>query len=260
MIDYFLPHLKKIEQQQDTMLSLVKKWANINSGSENLFGLHEMILALKEDFSSLGGEIKLLPLPPRKKINEQGQMKEQPLGQALSIIKRPKAPLRVFLGGHMDTVFPADSPFQKVKKIDSKKMQGPGVIDLKGGLAIMLKALETFEESSFTHKLGWEILINPDEEIGSIGSASLFQKSAKNNHIGLIFEPSLPDGSFVSSRKGSANYTIVAHGKSSHVGRDFHLGRNAIQAMAQVVIKISNLSDPSRGIIANVGSISGGGR
>lgn len=130
---------------------------------------------------------------------------------------------------------------------------------MKGGLVILLKSLECLESSPFAGKIGWEVLINSDEEVGSAGSEPILIQCAKRNQLGLIFEPSFSDGTLVSSRKGSANYTIVCKGKAAHAGRDFFLGENAITALADVILKIQALTDKEMGITVNVGFIIGGG-
>ncbi len=252
-------YLDPLNAQAKQMVSLLESWANINSWSDNLDGLAKMSAKLKDDFSILNGKIEYIPLPQRTKINSQGMNIEIASGQALTIKKHPEAPFQVLLAGHLDTVYPPSSSFLNVERLDQEILRGPGVADMKGGLVIMLKALEAFENSPFAGKLGWEILINPDEEIGSPSSEHLFVERASHYNIGLIFEPSFPDGSLVNERKGSINYTIVAHGKSAHAGRDYYNGRNAILAMARLIQGIESLNDRHRGITVNVGSFEGGG-
>ena len=259
LMEQHLAYLNRLNSQQEEMAALLESWANINSGSENLPGLARMLSALKEAFSSLKGNIQEIPLIPRKKIDSSGIQVESPLGNALSITKHPSAPIQVFLGGHMDTVYSASSPFQKVERLDADTMRGPGVADMKGGLLIILKALEALENSPYRGKIGWEVLINPDEEIGSPGSGHLFEESALRNDAGLIFEPALPDGFLVSARKGSANFTVVARGKSAHVGRDFHLGRNAIAALSKFIVKADALTKLEKGLTVCIGNVEGGG-
>ena len=255
----YLPHLAWLQSQNEKMLELVEKWANINSGSYNLAGLELMASTLKQDFQVLGGKITEIPLPPTTSIDSLGNAIEERHGINLHIEKYPNAPFKVFLGGHMDTVYGSASSFQNTERIAPNILKGPGVIDMKGGLAIMLKALECLEKSPFAGKIGWEILINCDEETGSTASAPLFATYAKRNQIGLIFEPSFSDGSLVNARKGSSNYTIVSKGKAAHVGRDFHQGKNAITALVRLLLKAEAFNDPQSGIIVNIGSITGGG-
>lgn len=255
----YASYLEWIKIQTKRLQDYVKKWSEINSYSTSLPGLAALSKALKEDFACLGGDLQVIPLPPRQIVDNRGNIVPNPLGSALSFKKRPQAPIQIFLAGHMDTVFPPESPFQNVEEISPTVWQGPGVTDMKGGLAIMLIALEALERAPFAEKIGWEILINPDEEIGSPGSGSLFEAAAQRHHLGLIFEPSFPDGAFVSERKGSANYTAVVRGKAAHAGRDFAQGRSAIYASAELIhqIEVIQLANPD--LIINVGRIEGGG-
>lgn len=255
----YVSSLKWIESQYELMITLVEKWAAINSFSEHLTGLAEMIAALSEDFKILEGETEVISLGTRVKIGPKGDQLESPLGQALRIRKRPDAPIQVFLGGHMDTVFPPYESFLTTKRLDENTLRGPGVADLKGGLVILLKAVEALERSPYASKIGWEILINPDEEIGSPGSTPLFQEAAKRNQVGLIFEPSFADGAFVSARKGSGNYTIVVRGKSAHAGRDFTKGRSSIYAIAHIIREIEEQIPSNDETTINIGHIEGGG-
>ena len=233
-----------IDNQRDRMVALVEQWCHINSGSFNVAGLHAMGESLLASFSGLGGHAELLDLQPHERIDSSGHLRKIPLGRAIRIIKRLDAPLRVFLGIHMDTVYSDVST--RVEHIDGRTLRGPGVADAKGGLAVMLVALEALERSGLAESsLGWEVLINPDEEIGSPGSISLLNEAANRNHLGLVFEPTLPDGSFVGSRKGSGNYTAVVHGRSAHAGRDFAAGRNAIVAMAEFITWLDGLNHQS---------------
>ena len=252
-------YLDSLSSQEKGIIELLERWVNINSWSENPEGLEKMTEVLEEAFSSLNGVIERLPLPPRKKIDTRGNITEIASGSALSIKKRPEAPFKVLLAGHLDTVYPTYSPFQSAERLDPKILRGPGVADMKGGLVVMLKALEAFENSPYADKLGWEVLINPDEEVGSPASQHLFIERASKFNIGLIFEPAFPDGSLVNERKGSINFTIVAHGKAAHAGRDYYAGRNAIIAMARFAQGVETLNDRQRNITVNVGFFEGGG-
>lgn len=241
------------------MTELVTAWANINSSSTNLAGLDKMRGVLEKHFASLGATLEVLDLPDQDVIDSKGIAIKRKLGKTIRLRKRPEAPLKVFLGGHYDTVFKVDHTFQKVTRIDDNTLNGPGVSDLKGGLVVLHKALEVLEKSPFAKNLGWEVLINPDEEIGSPGSTPLFEEAARRNHLGLVFEPSLPDGSIVDRRKGTGNFMVVVHGKAAHVGRDHALGRNAILTLAKITTELEAINGKIPGIIVNVGHVEGGG-
>ena len=255
----YQPQLEWIDQQRDRMCQLVTQWANINSDSHNVGGLNLLAKELKREFAVLGGERVDRKLLPYASITSDGREIMTPLGDAIAISKRPNAPIKVFLGIHMDTVYEPDHPFQSVQRIDENTLRGPGVIDAKGGLCVMLIALQAFEQFPLAGKIGWEILINPDEEIASPGSAPLLVESAKRNHFGMVYEPALPDGNLVGERKGSGNFTAIIRGKSAHVGRDFSNGRNAIHAAAALVVALDEINRSMPGVIVNVGRIDGGG-
>lgn len=259
MMQPYLAYIDPLRSQKNSMIDLLQKWVNINSHTDNIDGLKKMADAIEASFSPLGGLLKRIPLEDRQKIGPNGKLIRVPTGEALSIKKHPEAKLQVLLGGHYDTVYPQTSPFQTAEMLDAEILRGPGVADMKGGLVILLMALTALEKSPYAGKIGWEVLINPDEEVGSPASHYLFKERAPHYKIGLLFEPAFPDGSLVNERKGSINYTIVAHGKAAHAGRDFYSGRNAIIAMARFAQGAETLNDRRRGVTVNVGSFQGGG-
>jgi glutamate carboxypeptidase len=159
---------------------------------------------------------------------------------------------------HMDTVYPKEDAFQVCRMTEGGQLNGPGVADAKGGLVVMLYALKALEQSPLAGKIGWEVIINADEEVGSPGSGKLIRARASHCNFGLLFEPALPGGHLVSWRKGSGDFTFVVRGKSAHSGRDFNQGRNAIVALARLLDEIDKLNgEPD--VTLNVGRISGGG-
>ncbi len=253
----YTPHLNWIDSQEQNLLFRVQQWVAINSFSLNTKGLEQLLTLLQLSFTILGGEINYVSLPPQNVLGTNGRFYIQPLGKALIIRKRPQAPLQVFLGGHIDTVYFPTSPFQSIEEIKPGIWRGPGVADMKGGIAILLTALEALERSSFATHIGWEILLTPDEEIGSPGSAFLYESAAQRHQCGLIFEPSFPDGAFVSQRKGSATYTIAVQGKAAHVGRDYSQGRSAVFALTRFIHKLEHLINED--LMINVTDLEGKG-
>jgi glutamate carboxypeptidase len=251
--------LQWVDAQDARLRRLVAEWAAINSGSYHQGGLRRCTDAVAREFRGLGGDEQWLDLPPQTVIDDGGRASQHPLGQAVRIAKRPDARRKVLLAIHVDTVYGADDPFQTVTHADPNTLRGPGVVDAKGGLAVMLAALEALERSPLASRIGWTVLINPDEELGSPGSGHLFEKLAKQHDIGLLFEPALPDGSLVASRKGSGNFTAVLRGRSAHAGRDFTNGRNAIAALAELVVRLHQMNDQGDDLTVNVGRINGGG-
>lgn len=250
-------HLKLIRNQHKHLLETLINWSNQNSHTDNTAGLKAMHKLLTSAFAVLGGTVTSPSIPPRKIIDKNGLTAQIEQGSALRIVKRPKAPIRLLLAGHMDTVFPAEHPFQKTS-IKGSQLRGPGVADMKGGLLIMLKALEVLEQSPWAENIGWEVLITPDEEAGSNGSAALYEAAAKKHHAGLLFEPAFSDGALVSSRKGSSNLYISSHGRSAHAGRDFFSGKNALTPLFKYLLNIEQLTNEAKGITVNIGQVVGG--
>ncbi len=233
----------------------LEKWVNINSGSLNREGLHRMADALEEELRELPGTLERLPLPEYTTLDGH---RHQP-GDAVRFRFRPEAPLRVLFSGHMDTVYGPAHPFQILRKLEDGKWNGPGVADMKGGLFIMIEAVRRFLREDTDGRVGGEILITADEEVGSMGSRPLLVEAAAWNHLGLVFESSLPGGELVRCRKGTGVFKLVAHGKAAHTGRDFQNGRNAIVALASMLPGCHQLNESIGDAIVNVGTVSGGG-
>lgn len=253
------PWLDWIDTQHSSMLEKTLTLAAINSGTLNAEGVNTVREKLAEYSAELGGSSEVIPVAPYSNLNTQGEMVSSPLGDALRVRKRPEAPLQIFFCGHMDTVFPKDHPFQRTVWLDDNTLNGPGVADLKGGLIVMLTAIAALERSPFADRIGWEILFNPDEEIGSPGSAPLIADAASRVHLGMIYEPCMPDGTLAGTRKGSGNFSIKIQGKAAHAGREHHLGRNAIRAMADFISALDSLNGQKPGVTINPGFITGGG-
>lgn len=234
----------------------VIEWAEINSGTTHQEGVERMARALIPLFTSLGATLQRIPLPPLETLDGRGDPSLLPLTDLVRFSIRPDAPIQLLLCGHLDTVYPADSPFQHCSWLPNGMLNGPGVADMKGGLAILLSALQSLESSPQKERIGWRVLLNPDEEMGSLSSAPYLQQEARSAHLGLIFEPSLPSGHLVSGRKGSANFTLVAKGLSAHVGRNPEEGRSAINGLLDLLQVVRTLANQET--LLNLGRIRGG--
>ena len=227
---------------QDAMLAHARSWSAINTGTANLDGLAQMAQALASEFSVLPGEVELIDPAPVSAIDPDGTEVERKFGQHMVLRVRPEAERRLLFTGHMDTVFPIDHPFQDQQWIDDAVLNGPGLADMKGGIAVILHALKAFEQSEFAGRIGYDVLINSDEETGSLASAPLIEQLAKGKYAALTYEPSaLPDGTLAHARGGSGNYSLTITGKSAHAGRNPQDGRNAIVAAAALVLGLKQL-------------------
>ena len=249
----------KVDDNAANMLSTVEKWSAQNSGSHNRAGLTAMRGLLSDRFSSLPGHLEEVTLPKGEYVAKNGQVENITYEPALQVSVRPDAPVQLVLTGHYDTVFPADFHFQKAVRVDDDTINGPGTADMKAGLMVMLTALETLERNDNASNIGYTILMSPDEEIGSPGSSSMLAKLGKRSHVGLTYEPALADGSMAGARKGSGNFSLVIKGRAAHAGREHHIGRNAIAAMAEFVGGIEALNGQRDGVTFNIAKIDGGG-
>ncbi|TVV71004.1 hydrolase [Sphingomonas solaris] len=240
------------------MLAQTEAWATVNSGSGNLPGLATMAGLLADAFALLPGTLSLRDAAPGENIAPDGRRVAVEHGRNLHLVVRPEAPVRVLLTGHMDTVFAADHPFQTVTRLDAATLGGPGVADMKGGLSIMLAALTAIETSPLAARLGYEVVVNSDEEVGSPGSAALIAAAARGKAVALTYEPSaLPDGTLAGARPGSGNFSIIFTGRSAHAGRNPEDGRNAIVAAADLAVRLRKSATPRLSI--NPARIDGGG-
>ena len=180
-----------LDDRRATMTETLRAWCAINSGSTNLDGLKTMHGVLAEAFAALEADVETVPSTFRQIVTQDGEIVEQRLGDMLRVVKRPQAPVRVLLSGHMDTVFGVDHPFQSETFLDDDTLNAPGAADMKGGLLVMLNALLAVERSPLAEQIGYEIIINADEEIGSHGSAPFLTEAAKRAHFACIYEPAL---------------------------------------------------------------------
>lgn len=241
------------------MTDRLRAWCAINTGSANLEGLAAMHGALKDGFSALGAEVETVPSAPQTVVTAAGEVIERRLGDCLRIVKRPQAPVRVLLAGHMDTVFAADHAFQTDRMIDADTLNAPGGADMKGGILVLLYALMAVERSRFADRIGYEVILNADEEIGSPGSAAILADAAKRAQFAMVYEPAMADGTLAGARKGSGNFSAVFSGRAAHAGRDHVSGRNAVVAAAHFITALDAMSGARAGLTVNVAKMDGGG-
>jgi glutamate carboxypeptidase len=242
---------------QAAMLDRCLRWAAINSGTANLEGLSAQASELADAFAVLPGEVALVDPAPVTAIAEDGSRFEKPHGKHLVLRVRAEAERRFLLTGHMDTVFPKDHPFQHVSWLDDDTVNGPGTADMKGGLSLILEALLAFERSPDAAHCGYDVLINSDEETGSLSSAALISELAHGKFAALTYEPSaLPDGTLAHARGGSGNYSVSFAGRSAHAGRNPQDGRNALVAAADCAVRLKQMQH--RDLPINPARIDGG--
>ena len=239
------------------MLEQVLDWSAVNSGSRNLPGLARMAGMLANAFSALPGETILEPPAKVETVDAAGKTVEVEHGHHLHLKVRPNAQVQLLLTGHMDTVYGIDHDFQETRWVEDGVLNGPGVADMKGGLAVMLAALKAVEQSPAAKSIGYEVVIDSDEEVGSPSSAGLLTRAAKGKRAALTYEPSaLPDGTLAGARPGSGNFSFVVRGRSAHAGRNPEEGRNAIVAASELALRLDELK--RAGLTVNPSRIEGG--
>jgi glutamate carboxypeptidase len=240
------------------MLDQVQAWGAVNSGSRNLPGLTAMCTLLADAFAVLPGELRLLDASPVDAMAPDGSRQLLDHGPNIHLTVRPQAPVQLLFTGHYDTVYGADHPFQRLCWLSEGELGGPGVADMKGGIAVMLAALQAVEASPDTARIGYEVVLNSDEEVGSPGSAALIAKAAQGKRAALTYEPSaLPDGTLAGARPGSGNFSLFVQGRSAHAGRNPEEGRNALVAAADLALRLAKVR--ASGLKVNPARIDGGG-
>lgn len=160
--------------------------------------------------------------------------------------------------GHCDTVWPLGTIAKRPFKIEDGRMYGPGVFDMKSGLVVMLEALRAIKELDLKTRRPIEVFLSCDEEQGSPSTRQLIEDIAQSAYAALVLEPCLPGGKLKTSRKGIAQYQLIARGRSAHAGVAPEKGISAVEELAQQIIKLHSLTNHTEGISVNVGVIQGG--
>jgi len=249
-----------LRDRQAAMAAEVVTWAHVNSGSRNMAGLAAMRGIVADRLAPLADSVEVREPDAVTTLADDGSETAVPHGANILARKRPQANRRIILTGHMDTVFPPDHPFQSCRMLDERTLNGPGTADMKGGLIVMIEALAALEAAGMIDTLGWDVVVNADEEVASLGSAGLLREVARRCQIGMTFEPSVtPEGRLASARRGSGNFVASIAGRAAHAGRNPEDGRNAIVAAADLALRLDGLKQRIPGLSVNVARVSGGG-
>jgi glutamate carboxypeptidase len=163
--------------------------------------------------------------------------------------------------GHSDTVWPMGTLAQMPFREADGRLWGPGVLDMKSGIAFFIYAVRTLRELDIPVPSRVKLLINSDEEVGSNSSRTLTQETARKAKAVLVLEPGTGlEGKLKTARKGVGGYTITVHGRASHAGVDFPAGASAILELARQIERVAGFTNLKSGITVNPGLISGGSR
>ncbi len=252
----------RIAERHDEMVRTLAAWVDVNTGSWNGPGLDAFARLLAAPLQALGFEVEILTgeeidLPGR------GRVATGPLLHARRRARTQgqRPPLRLLLVGHFDTVFEPDSPFQRFEPDpdDPQRATGPGVADMKGGLVVLFEALRGLDALGELDDAEWTVLLNSDEELGSLGSRGLIESEARRAEVGFVFE-SAHEGGMVRSRRGLGQFYLTVEGVAAHAGSAHDQGRSAVHEIATKILRIEALTDYGRGLTLNVGIVRGGSK
>jgi glutamate carboxypeptidase len=241
------PRLRHLQQRQADLVALLQAMVQLESPSDNKPAADRMASFLAPKFEALGGSVKL------HRVTDHGDHLQADFAGPGG---RP-----VLLLGHYDTVYPLGTLAQMPCRIANGRLYGPGVYDMKSGIALMLAAIEVLRGPDGKLPRPVTVLLVSDEEVGSDSSRAITQTLAKNSAAVLVAEPSYGKmGAVKTARKGVGDYVLRVTGKSAHAGLDFDKGQNAIVELAAQITRISKLVDRKRGLTLNVGMVEGGTR
>ena len=239
--------LAYFNERRDQIVSTIRELVEIESPSDNKAAVDRLSEAVAQKFSQLGGEVRLHPA--------------KNFGNHLEVNFAGQSAKPVLLLGHYDTVYPLGTLATMPCRAVDNRLTGPGVLDMKSGIALMLYALEALQAWHGGLPRPVTVLLVSDEEVGSDSSRAITESLAKKAAAVLVLEPSYGfEGAVKTARKGVGDYLVKITGKASHAGLDFQKGVNAILELARQIEKISSFTDLKKGLTVNVGIVSGGSR
>ena len=239
--------LRYFEARQEEIVRTIREFAAIESPSDNKLAGDRMGALLAARFEALGGRAHIhraedfadsvqIDFPGREKINP------------------------VLLLGHFDTVYPLGTLATMPCQVVGGRLHGPGVLDMKSGIALMLYAIEALQTWHRGVPRPVTVLLVSDEEVGSHSSRKITETLARESAAVLVLEPAGPRGAVKTARKGVGEYILNVKGVAAHAGLDPGKGRSAIVELARQITAVSKMNDLRRGLSVNPGVIYGGTR
>jgi glutamate carboxypeptidase len=247
--------LAYFEKRREAIVSTIRELVEIESPSDNKAAVDRVAEVVAEKFARLGGEVRF--------------HRAKDFGSHLQVNFGGKAAKPVLLLGHYDTVYPLGTLATMPCRVERNRLTGPGVLDMKSGIALMLHALAGLQEWTSGNSGGRSggllrpvtVLLVSDEEVGSNSSRAITEALARRSAAVLVFEPSYGRrGAVKTARKGVGEYLVKVTGKAAHAGLDFEKGANAILELARQIEKLSSFTELKKGLTVNVGVVSGGSR
>jgi glutamate carboxypeptidase len=243
--------IRYFRKQQNQIVDTIQQLVEIESPSDVKAAVDRLGTVLASRFGELGGKVRV--------------HRAEKFGNHLEIRFKPSPASKlkpVLLLGHTDTVYPIGTISKMPFRVAKGRVFGPGVLDMKGGIALMLHVIEallTWGDGKLPR--GVTVFLVSDEEVGSQSSRAITEKLAREAAAVLVLEPAAGlHGAVKTSRKGVGEYELRVFGKAAHSGLDFEKGQSAVVELAHQILEISKLADLQRGVTLNVGKVKGGTR
>jgi glutamate carboxypeptidase len=239
--------LRYFEARQKEIVQRTSEFVAIESPSDNKLAADRMGALLAARFEAIGGRARVHraeDFADSVQINFPGREKVKP----------------VLLLGHFDTVYPLGTLAHMPCHVADGRLYGPGVLDMKSGIALMLCAIEALQAESAGLPRPVTVFLVADEEVGSHSSRRITEALARESAAVLVLEPAAAGGAVKTARKGVGAYTLKVKGVAAHAGLDPGKGHSAIVELARQITALSKLNDLRRGLSVNPGVIRGGTR
>jgi glutamate carboxypeptidase len=240
--------LSAATQAQPGLLRFLEEMVAAESPSDNKQAVDRCVTLVAKRCTKQGGRVKL------HRQRGFGDLLEVRFGPS----SRKQKPLMLL--GHLDTVWPLGTLKEMPFRVKDRRVWGPGVLDMKAGVAMALTALRMLDERGWLRR-PILMLLNSDEEVGSTCSRALTEKLALQSESVFVLEPAQGlEGAYKTARKGVGEYRVQVHGVAAHSGVDFERGASAINELARQIGAIEGFTELARGITVNAGIVQGGTR
>jgi glutamate carboxypeptidase len=240
--------LRYFEERLPAMVETIRAFVEIESPSDNKAAADRMGAFLAGIFEELGGKARL------HRTEDYGDNLQ--IDFAGNDGRKP-----VLLLGHFDTVYPLGTLATMPCRTDGDRQHGPGVLDMKSGIALMFYAVQALQKWHGDLPRPVTVWLVSDEEVGSSSSRKITEELARASAAVLVLEPAAGTrGAVKTARKGVGEYTLRVKGVAAHAGLDPRKGHSAIVELARQITTISKFNDLRSGVTVNPGVIRGGTR
>lgn len=234
--------LEHFRERRDALLSELESLVRFDSPTRHVPGIERLAAHCAGELERAGFATRLIP---------------DANGPHLLAERAGREPALVLVG-HTDTVWPRGEPERRPPRVADGKLFGPGVYDMRAGLALILWAARAIAELDCPIDRRLMVFLSADEEAGSITARPRIEELLPRDAVAFVPEPPCPDGALKVWRKGVGIFELKVEGREAHAGVDPERGASAIAELCRHVLAIDSFRDPARGILVNIGTISGG--